>query len=57
MAGSGANGKLLAMGLLLTVVAVGLVVADRETDHFSKVKVWTDRMVGHASTSITVPKF
>jgi hypothetical protein len=45
------------MGLLLAVVIVGLAVADRETDHFTTVKVWASRAVGHASTSITTPKF
>lgn len=57
MAGSGANGKLLMVGLLLAVVVVGLAVADRETDHFTKVKVWADHLVGHASTKITTPSF
>ena len=56
MAGSGANGKMLAMGLLLAV-AVGFAVADRQTDHFTKVKGWVDHFVGHASTSISTPSF
>ena len=57
MAGSGANGKMLAVGLLLAMVAVGLAVADRETDHFTKVKEWTNHLVGHASTKISTPSF
>ena len=57
MAGSGSNGKMLAMGILLAVVVVGLAVADRQTDHFTKVKAWADRTVGHARTSITTPSF
>jgi hypothetical protein len=57
MAGSGANGKMIFVGLLLAVAAVGLAVADRETDHFTKLKVWTDHLVGHASTSISSPSF
>jgi len=57
MAGSGANGKMLFVGLLLAVVVAGLAVADRETDHFSTVKAWADRTVSRASTSITAPKF
>ena len=38
MAGSGSSGKMMAMGILIAVVAIGLVVADRQTDHFTKVK-------------------
>jgi hypothetical protein len=57
MAGSGSSGKMMAMGILVAVVAIGLVVADRQTDHFSKVKAWADRTVGHAKTSITTPSF
>ena len=57
MAGSGANGKMVAMGLLLAMVVVGLAVVDRQTDHFTKVKDWVDHFVGHASTSITTPSF
>ena len=57
MAGSGANGKMVMVGILLAVVVVGLAVADRETDHFTKVKAWTDHVVGHASTKITTPSF
>jgi hypothetical protein len=57
MAGSGSNGKMLAMGILLAVVVVGLAVADRQTDHFTKVKVWANHVVGHASASITTPSF
>jgi hypothetical protein len=57
MAGSSANGKMVMVGLLLAVVVVGLAVADRETDHFTKVKAWTDRVVGRASTKITTPSF
>jgi hypothetical protein len=57
MAGSGANGKMVMIGLLLAVVIVGLAVADRETDHFTKVKAWTDRMVGHASAKVSTPSF
>ena len=57
MAGSGANGKMLAMGLLLAMVVVGVAVADRQTDHFTKVKGWVDHFVGHASTSISTPSF
>ena len=57
MAGSGANGKMLVMGILLAVVVVGLAVADRETDHFTKVKGWVDHVVGHASSSISRPSF
>jgi hypothetical protein len=40
MAGSGSSGKMLAMGILLAMVVVGLAVADRQTDHFTKVKAW-----------------
>jgi len=57
MAGSGANGKMVMVGILLAAVVVGLAVADRQTDHFTKVKAWTDRVVGHASSSITTPSF
>jgi hypothetical protein len=57
MAGSGANGKMIFVGLLLAFVVVGLAVADRETDHFTKVKGWVDHVVGHASSSITTPSF
>jgi hypothetical protein len=57
MAGSGANGKMLAMGLLLAMVVVGVAVADRQTDHFTKVKGWVDHFVGHASAKITTPSF
>jgi hypothetical protein len=57
MAGSGSSGKMLAMGILLAMVVVGLAVADRQTDHFTKVKAWADRTVGHAKTSITTPSF
>jgi hypothetical protein len=48
---------MLAMGILLAVVVVGLAVADRQTDHFTKVKVWANHVVGHASASITTPSF
>jgi hypothetical protein len=57
MAGSGANGKMLMVGILLAMIVAGLAVADRETDHFTKVKVWADHVVGHASSSITTPSF
>jgi len=57
MAGSGANGKLLTMGLILAMVVVGLAVADHETDHFTTVKAWANRVVGNASTSIADPSF
>jgi hypothetical protein len=57
MAGSDANGKMVMIGLLLAVVIVGLAVADRKTDHFTKVKAWTDRMVGHASAKVLTPSF
>jgi hypothetical protein len=56
MAGSGANGKMVMVGLLLAVVVVGLAVADVKTDHFTKVKGWLDHAVGHASSSIS-PSF
>ncbi len=45
------------IGLLLAVVIVGLAVADRETDHFTKVKAWTDHVVGHASAKVSTPSF
>ncbi|MGA3032963.1 MAG: hypothetical protein ABSD70_06745 [Terracidiphilus sp.] len=57
MAGSGANGKMVMVGILLAVVVVGLAVADKQTDHFTKVKGWVDHFVGHASSSITTPSF
>jgi hypothetical protein len=57
MAGSGANGKMVAMGLMIAIVVVGLAVVDRQTDHFTKVKDWVDHFVGHTSTSITTPSF
>jgi len=45
MAGSGANSKLLAMALLLVLVVVALVVVDKQTDHFTKVKAWTSHFM------------
>ena len=57
MAGSGANGKMIFVGLLLAVVVAGLAVADRETDHFTTVKAWFDHSVGRANTKITTPSF
>ena len=48
---------MIMVGLLLAVAVVGLAVADRETDHFAKVKAWRDHMVSHASSSITTPSF
>jgi len=57
MAGSGTNGKMVMVGLLLAVAVVGLAVADRKTDHFTKVKAWADHMVNHAKSSITTPSY
>lgn len=57
MAGSSANGKMVMVGLLLVLVVVGLAVADRKTDHFTKVKAWTNHLVGHESTKIATPSF
>jgi hypothetical protein len=47
MAGSGSYGKLLAIGLLLALVAVALVVVDRQTDRFNSVKEWAAHFMGN----------
>lgn len=46
MAGSSSYGKLMAMGLLLALVAVAIVVADKRTDHFNSVKEWAAHFMG-----------